>query len=82
MKKLFRAAVIGAALLSLNCAVFAGYNTNCNPRFPGELVGAASAPAEPLSLWYRQPARAWTDALPVGNGRLGAMVFGGIERER
>ena len=33
-------------------------------------------------LWYNKPAEAWTDALPVGNGRLGAMVFGGIERER
>jgi len=30
-----------------------------------------------LSLWYRQPAEKWTEALPVGNGRLGAMVFGG-----
>lgn len=33
-------------------------------------------------LWYRQPALAWTEALPVGNGRLGGMVFGGLERER
>ena len=33
-------------------------------------------------LWYQQPAEAWTDALPIGNGRLGAMVFGGVERER
>ena len=28
-----------------------------------------------LKLWYRQPAGAWTQALPVGNGRLAAMVF-------
>ena len=34
------------------------------------------------TLFYRQPAIQWTDALPVGNGRLGAMVFGGVERER
>jgi alpha-L-fucosidase 2 len=33
-------------------------------------------------LWYRQPAREWTEALPVGNGRLGAMVFGGTTHER
>lgn len=33
-------------------------------------------------LWYRRPAETWTEALPVGNGRLGAMVFGGIENER
>jgi alpha-L-fucosidase 2 len=35
-----------------------------------------------LKLWYRQPAQKWTEALAVGNGRLGAMVFGGTERER
>jgi len=35
-----------------------------------------------LRLWYRQPAQNWTQALPVGNGRLGAMVFGGTEKER
>ncbi len=33
-------------------------------------------------LWYRQPARNWNEALPLGNGRLGAMAFGGVERER
>jgi alpha-L-fucosidase 2 len=32
-------------------------------------------------LWYRQPATEWTDALPLGNGRLGAMVHGGVGRE-
>lgn len=35
-----------------------------------------------LSLWYGQPATSWTQALPLGNGRLGAMVFGGLGRER
>jgi alpha-L-fucosidase 2 len=35
-----------------------------------------------LSLWYRAPAKKWTEALPVGNGRLGAMVFGGPEHEQ
>ncbi len=35
-----------------------------------------------LRLWYRQPAREWTEALPVGNGRLGAMVFGTVPEER
>ncbi len=33
-------------------------------------------------LWYDSPANAWTQALPVGNGRLGAMVFGGVDSER
>lgn len=33
-------------------------------------------------IWFRQPARNWYEALPLGNGRLGAMVFGGTDRER
>lgn len=32
-------------------------------------------------LWYKQPADCWSEALPLGNSRLGAMVYGGIERE-
>jgi alpha-L-fucosidase 2 len=36
---------------------------------------------EPLLLRYQRPAERWTEALPVGNGRLGAMVFGGISAE-
>lgn len=35
-----------------------------------------------LRLWYRQPARDWNEALPIGNGRLAAMVFGGTAAER
>jgi alpha-L-fucosidase 2 len=35
-----------------------------------------------LELWYDEPAANWLEALPVGNGRLGAMIFGGIENER
>lgn len=35
-----------------------------------------------LRLWYRQPAANWNEALPIGNGRLAAMVFGGIASER
>lgn len=38
--------------------------------------------AEELKLWFRRPAADWNEALPVGNGRLGAMVFGGVAEER
>ena len=51
----------------------------------GLFVGAApgvvfAGPA--TTLWYEKPARVWTEALPVGNGRLGVMVFGDPFRER
>jgi alpha-L-fucosidase 2 len=36
----------------------------------------------PLALWFRQPAKVWTEALPVGDGRIGAMIFGGVASER
>ena len=39
------------------------------------------APSD-LRLWYGQPASEWNEALPIGNGRLAAMVFGGVESER
>jgi alpha-L-fucosidase 2 len=44
---------------------------------------AAAQPGTPgLTLWYDQPARQWEDALPLGNGRLAAMVFGGVDQEK
>lgn len=48
----------------------------------GTAVQAQPPNPGPLTLWYRQPAKVWTEALPVGNGNQGAMVFGGIDRER
>ncbi|MBM3859052.1 MAG: glycoside hydrolase family 95 protein [Verrucomicrobia bacterium] len=38
--------------------------------------------ASDLKLWYRQPATAWEEALPVGNGHMGAMIYGGVPTER
>ncbi len=47
------------------------------------LFGAAVADSRPMVLWYDRPATNWEkEALPIGNGRLGAMVFGGTENER
>ncbi|MBK1827635.1 glycoside hydrolase family 95 protein [Haloferula rosea] len=54
-----------------------------NPPATAKFVDEASAPEEPLTLWYRMPAKKWeTEALPVGNGRLAGMVFGGVNQER
>ena len=38
--------------------------------------------AQDLKLWYSKPAVKWTEALPLGNGRIGAMLFGGVENDR
>lgn len=44
--------------------------------------GVSSARAQDrLKLWYDKPAGEWVEALPVGNGRIGAMVFGGVSSE-
>ncbi len=52
--------------------------------FAGPESHAGSAPDDSLGpvLSYRQPAKEWVEALPVGNGRLGGMVFGGVPGER
>lgn len=41
-----------------------------------------ATPKQDLKLWYKQAADQWMKALPVGNGRLGAMVFGGVKQEQ
>jgi alpha-L-fucosidase 2 len=46
------------------------------------LSAAAAAAESDLKLTYDKPATKWTEALPLGNGRIGAMVFGGTEDER
>jgi alpha-L-fucosidase 2 len=54
--------------------------------FPGLAGAAVSATArgkrEDLELWYQRPAGPWVEALPIGNGRLGAMVYGRVGQER
>jgi len=55
-----------------------GHNLNDDPS-----VGdAAPATGDDLLLRYSRPATEWIEALPVGNGRLGGMVFGGMAEER
>jgi alpha-L-fucosidase 2 len=56
----------------LACAVLAA----------GVASGRAELQTQDLKLWYDKPAGQWVEALPVGNGRLGAMVFGGVDQER
>jgi len=70
-------------------AIGAGMMAGLAPPVAARTVAAAPAVAaapvaDPaaLTLWYRRPATQWVEALPVGNGRLGAMVWGGIAHER
>jgi len=54
-----------------------------NPPVESNYINEAKPPEQKLTLWYRKPATKWeTEALPVGNGRLAGMVFGGVTRER
>ena len=43
---------------------------------------SATDSCETTELWYAQPAEVWMESLPIGNGRLGAMTYGGIEEEK
>src|SRR5436190_1832501 len=45
-------------------------------------IAQSEQASDALTLWYRQAATQWTEAVPVGNGRLGAMVFGGLDEDR
>ena len=51
------------------------------PRRPTP-AASEGAHQHALRLWYRQPAANWNEALPIGSGKLGAMVFGGVGEER
>jgi alpha-L-fucosidase 2 len=61
--------------------VMAGCGKSMLAKRPSD-TPAAPPTRDQLLLWYDQPASQWTEALPVGSGRLGAMIFGGAGRER
>jgi alpha-L-fucosidase 2 len=52
------------------------------PMLPALAAGRRAAARTANLLWYRRSAARWEEALPLGNGRLGAMVFGGVAQER
>ena len=62
---------ITADLFIVGCAAASTGGNAAESQNPGD-----------MKLWYRRPAQKWTEALAVGNGRLGVMVFGGTEDER
>ncbi len=66
--------------LSRRAAVKAGAGLALAASLPASAGEGAGADAD--LLWYDSPADEWVQALPIGSGRLGAMVFGGIANER
>src|SRR5687768_14725065 len=67
--------------LALGCAAAGAAARGLPAKGAAKTMHDDSRPLE-TRLWYRQPAREWMEALPVGNGRLGAMVFGAVDKER
>src|SRR5215471_18335871 len=68
-----RATMLGAAI-PFSSLPFFGRNKRDSNSPPAESAS--------LVLWYDKPATQWVEALPIGNGRFGAMIFGGTENER
>ena len=66
-------------LAALSLSIEAAQRNPAEPQ--AQLSGQAAAPEGSWILWYRQPAKGWEEALPVGNGHMGAMVFGGVPSE-
>ena len=48
----------------------------------GMLSAMAVLPAQTNTFWFDKPAAHWEEALPIGNGRIGAMIFGGTDVAR
>src|ERR1700750_1385670 len=79
MKKHSRRSIIKSGTLA--AFSFSPMVSGLNKVF-GNVAPLAANSANDLLLWYRKPAEKWLEALPVGNGKLGGMVFGGTAQER
>ena len=77
MKKLKTATLILASIVFNQ----AHAKKTINYKERAQVAALNQAPQQALSLWYNAPATEWEEALPVGNGRLGAMVYGGVTKE-
>jgi alpha-L-fucosidase 2 len=69
------------AIYQLMCAIWGPLAAD-EKKLPAPTGPPLPAGAAATTLWYDKPAAKWVEALPVGNGRLGAMVFGGTASER
>ena len=77
-----RTSVIGVVIVLGFSSLFGAFSF-ADARENKLMEGQALPPESDLALWYTQPASDWeSEALPIGNGYMGGMIFGGIERER
>ena len=76
-RKYIRQSALTGAALSLS-----SFLSKVFSRERSALSDTPTTVSNQLVLWYDKPATQWVEALPIGNGRLGAMVFGGTENER
>jgi alpha-L-fucosidase 2 len=79
LKTSLAAALAGAHGLDAHEVTRLANPTDNLPRKTDRHGPAAEATA--LTLWYSRPAARWVEALPIGNGRLGAMIYGGVTQE-
>lgn len=73
---------VATVLVAAALALGAGVAVRPSPAAPTAQRAPAIAVDPTTVLWYSHPAQKWESALPVGNGRLGAMVFGKTDEER
>ena len=80
MKKYARRDVIKSGILAaIGCSPLI---SNFNKLFGNTLKHGQASTLDNLVLWYPKPAEKWLEALPIGNGRLGAMIFGDATKEQ
>jgi len=68
-------------LFAVTTSWVAGQNRLTSPNGKIGVKVAMHLPAQELKLWYDTPAKIWEEALPLGNSRLGAMVYGNPAEE-
>jgi alpha-L-fucosidase 2 len=81
---LWSGTLLSGLVLGMLAVPCAGFAQSMSPAADAEQnIGPATSAAQSgdYTLWYRQPAVKWTDALPIGNGLLGAMIYGGARTE-
>ncbi|GGJ40349.1 glycoside hydrolase family 95 protein [Streptomyces brasiliensis] len=85
MPELSRRNILAAAGASAAATALSAGAAHAAPQAADATASAvpeSGSGPNPMRLWYQAPAGEWLEALPVGNGRLGAMVFGGTDTER